>query len=368
MDPRTQAMAAVIVNYSIGVRKGDWVIIQTPLPGKPMAHALVDEVLAAGGYPNVIFSSEDIQESLLRKGTDEQLQFLATSPLTKTFAEGADARISIIAPENTRALTEIHPSRMTVYSRAAQPLLETFMKRSASGEMRWSVAAYPTQAGAQDAGMSLRAYEDFVYEAGLVLEPDPVAAWQRLGERQQRLIDWLAGKKTVHISAPGTDLTLSVEGRTWVNDTGHENFPGGEIFTGPVEDSADGTIRFSYPAFNGGREVPGVRLVFRKGVVVEASASADDAYLQEMLDLDEGARRLGEFAFGTNPGITRFTKNTLFDEKIGGTLHMALGRSYEETGGTNQSALHWDMVCNLREESEVTVDGELFSRNGAFAV
>jgi aminopeptidase len=182
------------------------------------------------------------------------------------------------------------------------------------------------------------------------------------------LIEWLADKETVRITGPGTDLTVSVAGRTWINDLGHENFPGGEIFTGPVESATEGVIQFTFPAFLGGREVSGVRLVFREGAVVEAGASSDEAYLHQMLELDDGARRLGEFAFGSNYGIQRFTKNTLFDEKIGGTLHMALGRSYPETGGTNMSALHWDMVFDLRQGCEVTVDGQLFSRNGEFQI
>ena len=242
--------------------------------------------------------------------------------------------------------------------------METQMRRTASGELRWTAAQYLTQAAAQDAGMSLRDYEDFVYGAALLNEPDPVAAWKSLGERQQRIADWLADKDEVHISGDGTDLKLSIKGRTWINDDGHLNFPGGEVFTGPVEESVEGVIRFNYPAFLRGREVTGVRLVFKRGVVTEATASGDAAFLQEMLGLDEGARRLGEFAFGTNRGIQTFSKNTLFDEKIGGTLHMALGRSIPESGGKNLSALHWDMVYNLREGSEVTVDGQIFARNG----
>jgi aminopeptidase len=216
--------------------------------------------------------------------------------------------------------------------------------------------------------MSLRAYADFVYGAGLLSEPDPVAAWQKLKDRQDRLIEWLQGKSAIRITGPGTDLSLSVAGRTWVNDDGHFNFPGGEIFTGPVEDSVNGEIRFTYPGFYGGREVTGIKLVFRDGSVVDASAQTDQAFLDQMLDMDEGARRLGEFAFGTNPGIQQFTKNTLFDEKIGGTLHMALGRSYPETGGVNESALHWDIVFDLRQGGEVMVDGEQFSKDGVFQI
>src|SRR5947209_876760 len=359
-------MADVLVSYSIEAKPGQWIAIQTPILGEPLAVACTEAILRAGANPTVFFVSEEVQEARLRLGNDEQLAFVP--PTTRVSAEQADASIAILAPRNTRELSAIDPKHMATANRAMQSINELRFKRTAQGSFRWTIAAYPTPAGAQDANMSLRAYEDFVYGAGLLDQEDPVAAWQALAERQQRLIDWLEGKKEFHITGPGTDLTLSVEGRTWINDEGHFNFPGGEIFTGPVEDSAEGTIQFNFPAFYGGREVHGVRLVYRGGRVVEAGATSDEEYLLQMLDLDEGARRLGEFAIGTNPGIHQFTKNTLFDEKIGGTLHMALGRSIPQTGGQNVSALHWDMVFNLREGGEITVDGEQFSRNGEFVI
>jgi len=366
VDPRPEKMADVLVNYSAQVRGGDWVVIEAHVLGEPLVEACVRAALRAGANPTVHLSSDDIQETVLREATEEQLTFV--SPSYRITFEQADARIVILAPSNTRALSGVDPDRMALAQKAREPVMETFMRRSAAGELRWTIAAYPTQAAAQDAGMSLHDYADFVYGAGLLDESDPVAAWQSLGERQQRLIDWLQDKETVHITGPGTDLNVSVAGRTWLNDDGHKNFPGGEIFTGPVEDSVNGTIEFTYPAYLPGREVSGVRLVFERGVVVEASARDGEDFLHRMLDMDEGARRLGEFAFGCNPGIQQFTKNTLFDEKIGGTLHMALGRAYPETGGTNLSALHWDMVYNLRNGAEVTVDGEVLSQNGEVRV
>jgi aminopeptidase len=356
----------VLVNYSVDVHPGDWVVIQSPVLGEPLANACARSVLKAGGNPTVLLASEEIQETMLREASEEQLSF--NSPIRRLVMEQADATISILAPTNTRSLAGVDPNRMSRQSKAAEPIMEIFIQRSARGELRWTATQYPTPAAAQDAGMSLRTYADFVFGAGLLDQSDPVQAWKSLGERQQQLIDWLSDKETVHIVGPGTDLTVSVAGRTWVNDNGHENFPGGEVFTGPVEDSVEGVIEFTYPAYLRGREVSGVRLVFKDGVVVEASAKSDEAFLHQMLDMDEGARRLGEFAFGTNPGIQEFTRNTLFDEKIGGTLHMALGRSYPETGGSNVSALHWDMVQNLREGAEVTVDGQLLSRNGEFCI
>lgn len=366
MDPRVEALATVLVKYSLGMKAGDWVVIQSPILGEPLADACTRVILQEGGHPTTLFTSEAIAETTFRTASDEQLQFI--SPLTRVSVEEADGRIAIRAPSNTRTLTGIDPTRMAVNGEATGPLQEMMMRRAAEGTFRWTLTAYPTPAGAQDANMSLREYEDFVYGAGLLTESDPVKAWKAVGERQKRLIDWIAPRKEVHITAPGTDLYLSVEGRTWMNDEGRKNFPGGEIFTGPVEESVHGVVEFSFPGYHAGREVEGVRLVFQDGVVTEASARAGEGFLHEMLGMDEGARRLGEFALGTNPGIRQFTKNTLFDEKMGGTLHMALGRAYPETGGVNRSALHWDMVLDLRKDSVVTVDGEVLSRNGEFQI
>jgi aminopeptidase len=242
------------------------------------------------------------------------------------------------------------------------------MRRSADGSLRWTGTQYPTQAAAQDAGMSLRQYEDFVYGAGLLADPDPVAAWNALGARQQRIADWLREKEMVHITGPGIDLRVGIAGRTWLNDQGKRNFPGGEIYTGPIEDLTEGTIEFNTPGFYLGREVAGVKLRFERGRVVDACASAGEPFLIKVLDMDPGARVLGEFAFGLNRGIQMLTKNVLFDEKIGGTIHMALGRAYPESGGTNISAVHWDMVYDLREGAEVTVDGQPFSRAGEILI
>jgi aminopeptidase len=366
MDARITKMADVLVNYSIGVRPEDWTVIQTTPHGIPLAVACVEAILRAGGYPGMNLYSEEIQEAVLRHASDRQLAFV--SPTARTIVEHEDCSIGIMAPGNTRAMAGIDPQRLALQAKAASPVQETYMARAASGDLRWTATAYPTQAAAQDAGMSLREYEDFVFGAGLLDAPDPVEAWQRLGERQQRVAEWLEGKDEMRVHGPVTDLTLSVAGRTWLNDDGHKNFPGGEVFTSPVEDSAEGVVQFAYPAAYGGREVTGVRLVFRAGKVVEAHATADQAFLQEMLALDEGSSLLGEFAFGTNPGIPRFTKNVLFDEKMGGTLHMALGHSILEAGGTNISGLHWDMVFDLRTETEVTVDGQVLLKNGVFQI
>ncbi|SYZ72917.1 Aminopeptidase (fragment) [Candidatus Zixiibacteriota bacterium] len=216
--------------------------------------------------------------------------------------------------------------------------------------------------------MSLREYEDFVYNAGHIHEDDPVAYWRKVEKEQDRLAEILNRAEQIHLKADETDLTLKVKGRKWVNCCGHENFPDGEIFVSPIEDSVNGSIKFTYPAFYGGREVAGVRMKYKNGLVVEATAEKDQDYLISMLDTDENARRLGEFAIGTNYEIQKFTKNTLFDEKIGGTCHLAVGAGFAESGGTNHSAIHWDMVCDLKQGGEISADGKVFYRDGKFII
>jgi aminopeptidase len=242
------------------------------------------------------------------------------------------------------------------------------MERSAAGNHRWVLTNYPCPAFAQEADMSLSDYERFVYSATFADQPDPVAAWQAIHDMQQKHVDWLMGKDQVVVKGPNVDLTLSIAGRTFINSDGKRNMPSGEIFTGPVEDSVNGWIRFTYPALRGGREVEGVELGFEDGKVVRASATKNEEYLISQLDSDPGARYLGEFAIGTNYQIQRFTKSILYDEKIGGTLHVAVGAGYPETGSRNQSAVHWDFICDMRHESEIWVDGELFYRNGQFVI
>jgi aminopeptidase len=247
-------------------------------------------------------------------------------------------------------------------------LQETFMRRQATGELRWSITLFPTEAYAQDAEMSLREYEDFVYGACRLDDPDPVARWREVAARQQKLVDWLKGKKTVRVTGPHCDLTVGIEGRVFINADGTKNFPDGEIFTGPQEDVTQGHIEFTYPAIFEGREVEGVALTFEKGRVVKATAKKGEDFLLKMLDMDEGARTLGEFAIGTNDGIKKFTRNILFDEKLGGTIHCAVGAAYPDTGGQNKSSLHWDMICDMHGGGEIAVDGEPFYRNGEFLI
>jgi aminopeptidase len=327
--------------------------------------ALDREVLRVGGHPIVVMAPEACEEILYRHGSDAQLAFL--NPLEVQEVEAADVAIHVLAAQNTRALSSIDPQRQAVRGKARRLLMDQFLQRAAGGSLRWVVAQFPCQAMAQDAHMSLAEYADFVWSACFLDRPDPRAAWQAQSESQARLVDYLNGVEELHIDTPaGTDMHLAVAGRTWINCAGRENLPDGEVFTGPIEDATKGIVCFDFPAVHGGREVRGVRLRFRAGRVVEASAEQGEEFLIRMLDQDDGSRVLGEAALGCNYAITRHTRNTLFDEKIGGTFHLALGTSYPESGGRNQSGLHWDMVGDLRQGGRVEADGRLISENGRF--
>lgn len=365
-DPRLDRLASVLVNYSVGVKTDQLVRISgTPLT-MPLVCALYEQVLSAGGHPIVRLNPEDLTEILLKRGSDRQLQYC--NPLAIEEIEHLDASIGIWGEENTRALTNIDPARIGLQQASRKPVFERFMQRAAEGKLKWVGTQFPTIACAQDAEMSLVEYEDFVFAAGLLNQPDPVAAWRQISQRQQRLVDFLNGKQDYRVvAANGTDIRMSVADRIWINCDGHENFPDGEVFTGPVIQSVQGVIQFSFPAVHLGREVQDVRLTFRDGRVVDASASKGEDFLISMLDMDAGSRSLGECAIGTNYGITRYTRNTLFDEKIGGTVHFALGAGYPETGNTNQSGLHWDMVVDLRQGGFIEIDGRKINVDGRFS-
>ncbi|MGH2532540.1 MAG: aminopeptidase [Thermomicrobiales bacterium] len=365
-DPRYETWAKALAGYSVEVKPGQTVAISGGVAGEPLLRAVYREVLDRGGLPVLMPSFPDLSADLFGLGSDEQLGYL--SPVERFFREEADVTIFILAETNTKSLSGVDPARQTVYQRARTDLFRRYMERSASGELDWTITLFPTDAYAQDADMGTGEFAEFVHHACKLHTPDPVAAWKAVAAEQQRLIDWLDGKRELRITAPDVDLTVSVAGRTWINADGRKNFPDGEIFTGPVEDSATGRIRFSYPVIAGGREVEDIRLRFEQGKVVEASAAKNEDYLVQQLDTDAGAGFIGEFAFGTNFDVTRFTRNILFDEKIGGTIHLALGAGYPETGSTNQSAVHWDMICDLRQGGRVEVDGEPFLVEGNYVV
>lgn len=365
-DPRVERLAKLLVNYCVAVKPGDKVVLNGHLLTRPLLVAIYRQVVQAGGHPLPLWAESEMQAIMLKEGNDEQLKHLP-EPL-KHIYEHFDAAIRLIGTDNTRVLNSVAPARQQLAQSAQLELVGKMMARSASGEFMWVASMFPTQAYAQEADMSLSEYEDFVYAACYADRDDPVAEWRNIHDRQQKLVDWLAGKKHLKVQGPHVDLTLSIVGRTFINDDGHKNMPGGEIFTSPVEDSVNGWVRFSYPAIVNGREVEGIELRFEQGKVVEATAQKNQDFLISTLDTDEGARFLGEFAIGTNYGIQQFTKSLLFDEKIGGTIHMAVGRGFPEAGGQNVSAVHWDMICDMRAGGQIWVDDDLFYDSGKFVL
>jgi aminopeptidase len=366
IDDRLSCMAQVLVRYSLNVQPGNLVAIQGGTEAISLLREVYRETLRVGGHPELNIVMEEAREIYLKEANEEQLNFV--SPVTQLITERYDCLLYIDAETNTRRLSRVDPFRAAKLRKAYDAVDTLWSQRAAQGMMRWCYTQFPTHAYAQNANMSLEDYWEFVCNACMINEPDPVEQWQAMSTQQLKLINWLNGHKEVHILGEDTDLTLSIEGRTFLACDGHINLPDGEIYCGPVESSAQGTIRFTLPTSYDGHAVDDIRLRFEEGRVVEARAASSEDYLLSMLAIDEGARRIGEFAFGMNYGIREATRNILYDEKIGGTIHLALGRSYPESGGLNVSALHWDMVCDLREQGEVWVDGELFLKNGKYVL
>jgi aminopeptidase len=364
-DPRVLKLAQVLVHYSLSIKAGDRVALRGPVNSLPLLYEVFNEAVRVGASVNYRITDPNFEELLLKTGSDEQLHMMPRSMMLEV--EESDVLLAIWSEANTKQFSSVDPRRLATRKKALAPATQRMMQRYSEGQLRWSGTLYPTESHAQDANMSLRDYQDFVFSAGLLNEPDPIAAWRRVHDEQQRIVDFLNTCKHIRIVAPDTDIEYRCDGRAWINCDGKENFPDGEVFTGPIENSVNGHVRFTYPSVYNGREAEDVRLTFKDGQVVNASAARGQDFLEAMLNMDAGAKVLGEAAFGLNYGIDRFTRNILFDEKIGGTMHMALGASYPETGAKNESSLHWDMVCDLRQ-GEVYADGELCYKEGKFII
>ncbi|HET7481158.1 MAG TPA: aminopeptidase [Rubrobacteraceae bacterium] len=358
-DERLTKLARVLVDYSVAAGEGDQVLLAGGVAAEPLIKAVYARLLDVGATPIPQVALPGMQEVFFEHARD--LHYEKTPPVARGIYEGADAFISIMAPTNTRALANVDPSKQQALGKRDKDLQEIVL-----GKDRWALTLFPTEALAQESEMGLAEYEEFVFEAMALNEEDPVRYWSEKAREQGRLIERLEQGREVRITGPETDLTLSIAGRKFLNGDGKKNMPCGEVFTGPVEDSANGRVYFGVPVAVGGREVTGVRLRFEDGKVVEASAEKGEEYLNTMLDADAGSRYLGELGIGTNYGIPRATKNILFDEKLGGTVHLAVGRSYAETGGKNDSSVHWDLICDLRDGGALVVDGEEIQANGAF--
>lgn len=363
-DIRLSRLADVLVNHSTKLVPGDRCLITATTAAEPLVKVLFSKILEAGAHPFVLMDFPEQEEVLLATGNDDQITY--TPPLKELAYSQFESRINIHSSMDPRGLGKIDTSRLGLRSKAMKSILELQMTRGAAGEFKWVTTLFPTQGYADDANMSLKDYEDFVYGACFANEEDPVAHWKRVHSEQEEIVKRVNNREWFELKGPNVDLKISTKGRTFINCSGTNNMPDGEVFTGPVENSANGWVKYTYPAIYNGVAVEGIQLVFEDGKVVKATADTNEKYLLQMLDADEGSRYLGEFAIGTNFGINRFTGHILFDEKIGGSFHMALGAGYPETGAKNRSAIHWDMICDMREDSEIRADGDLLYKNGQF--
>ena len=353
-DARDERYAKILVETCIDVQPG-WQVV---IVASPLARPLLAEVSRAlarrGAYPIVrtLHSVGTTPTEWIKEAPDELLR--KPAPLEEHLLLHADAFMALVAPENTRDGSDVEPRRLQLLQESGRPVME----RVLSGKVPWVGCHYPTPALAQDAGMTLEQFEDFLYGSVLI-------DWAAERERMAKIKTLFDGAEAVRIVGEATDLRLSLRGREGRVDAGGANMPGGEVFYSPVEDSAEGTIHFSeFPGVYAGREVAGIKFTFTDGRIVEASSESNEDFLLATLDTDEGARRLGELGIGCNPGITRHMKNAAFDEKIDGTIHLAVGKGFPELGGTNDSVVHWDIVKDLRQGGRLEVDGRVVQESG----
>jgi len=363
-DARVEKLAQILVDHSAQIKPGDRVAIEATTAAQPLVRALCAAILERGGYPHLLLELPDQEEILFAHANDEQLD--ATPIFRKMAYDQFESRIRIHSDTNPRTLSSVDPARQRRRQKASASILETQMRRGADRSFKWVTTLYPTEGYAIEAEMSLSNFEDFVYRACHADQADPLAYWNKVEASQKKIIERIEGHDQVVLRGPNVDLSLSIQGRKYLNAAGKSNMPDGEVFTGPVEDSLNGFVRFSYPAIYSGVLVEGVELTFSNGKVTKAHAEKNQPFLLEMLESDAGARYVGEFAIGTNYEIDRFSHNILFDEKLGGSFHMALGAGYPETGSKNKSIIHWDMICGMQKESEILLDGEVVYKNGKF--
>jgi len=364
-DPRYDRLAELVLDHSLRLQAGEVLRIEgDAAAAAPLVVPLHREATKRGAHAYTALELGGLKEVLVEHGSDEQLDFV--SPIELREMDAIDASITIWSESNTRSFTRADTDRRQRQLTAQRQVAIRRRDRIASGEHRWCGTLSPTEGHAQDADMSLEDYEDFVFRACHVLDDDPVEHWRQVGERLQARAEELSSVRELRIVGEDTDLTAVVDGRIWRAAYGRQNVPDGEVYTSPVETGVNGTIRFGFPAVFGGREIDDARLVVENGRVIAAEAAGGEEYLRSLLEIDEGANGVGEIAFGLNYEIDRFTRNILFDEKIGGTMHLALGMGFEALGGQNRSALHLDLICDLRRDGEVYADGELVWRNGQF--
>jgi len=357
-------LANIITGYSVEIKEGDLVMMQSSILSAPLIEKIYENLIMKGANVEIKLEPENISDIYFKYASEKQLKYV--SPVRKYSIEKIDIFISIWADYNTKNMNNVDPGRMATRVAANAELNKIFMEREAKGELQWTLAPYPTQAMAQEAGMSLIEYRDFVYGTLFLDKDNPIEEWKKLSVKQEKVADYLNKKSELRFVGEDTDLTLSTEGRKWINCDGKKNLPDGEVFTGPVEDSTNGKIRFTYPGIYMGKEIEDIKLTFKDGEVIDAKAAKGEDLLKKLLEID-GAKRIGEIAIGTNYGVQRFTKNMLFDEKMGGTMHLALGRAIPESGGKNFSSIHWDILKDMKN-GKIYADGEVFYENGKFLI
>ncbi|HOK40494.1 MAG TPA: aminopeptidase [bacterium] len=349
--------ANLLINYCLAVKEKEIISISGPVAAIPLIEQIYIQLLKQNAYPLVRLNFDNQEELFFKYAKKYQLENLPEIILNE--AKKIDGIIRIMGSSNTKGLSEIEPEKQAKYSKTMEPVKEEMINKN-----RWVLTLYPTQSYAQDAEMSLESFQEFVVSALFLDKKDPIKEWQKIEVRQEKIVKFLNKADNIKIISNDTNLTLSVKGRKFMNSCGKVNMPSGEVFTGPIENSANGYIKFSFPACYAGREVDGVYLEFENGKVIKAKADKNEDFLLTLLNTDVGSKYLGEFAFGTNYGIKRFIKNILFDEKIGGSIHLAIGSSYPQTGGKNKSAIHWDFIKDFRTSGEVYVDDRLFLKKG----
>lgn len=368
-DPKLDKWADLLVHYSLEVERGQRVLIQGDIGALPLIEACYESCVKSGAHTECLLNHDKLGEFFLKNASVYQL---SETPILKKYgADQFDCFLFIYAPSNSQASTNIPLERHVQSSKAGQPIQKVILDRKARGEIKWVRTHYPTASSAQNASMGTAEFEEFVFQAGLLHHENPIESWKALGKAHKKAIDFLSVKKKLHFkNGNGTDLLVNISGMKWVNLCGTINFPDGEIYTGPNLNAPDGgvngIIKYDFPTIYRGVEVDGIELVFEKGAVVNVKATRNEDFLRSMIDQDPGAKFVGEIALGTNYSVKAGVKDILFDEKIGGTFHTALGMGYPETGNTNQSALHWDLVCDLRKDGVVYADKDKIFENGKF--
>jgi aminopeptidase len=361
-DLHIQKLAKLIVKYSMYVKKGESILLSIPTNAEPLALEIYREVLRAGAHPWLVPVTERISEVFFEEAAEHQLKY--KSPFRKYIYENIDGYIAVLADSNTRHLSNVPSEKLATVSAASAEIHKIVMERTARGDLKWCGLPYPTEAMAQEASMSLSEYERFVYSSCMVDREDPVNEWKKISKGHEKMIKELNKVSKLEFYGQDTDLSMLVKGRKWINCDGKLNMPDGEVFSAPLENSVNGKIRFTFPGIYMGKEIEDISLVFKGGKIQKAKAEKGEKLLRSLIAIDDGAKRLGEVAIGTNYGITKFTKNILFDEKLGGTIHMAIGIGYPECGAKNVSAIHWDMIKDMKKDAEIVADGQTIYRNG----